>query len=90
MSIDDYGINIDNVCKNIKKILNSNIITKKELLNLKVQQVKQINPNLLLSKGYAIVRDKNNKIVKSINDVTLQCELEIQVRDGLIKVKRKE
>ncbi len=90
MNIDDYYNNINKLYKNIKKNLNSNIISRKEILNLKVQQIKQINPSLLLTKGYAIVRDKNNKIVKSINDVTLQCELEIQVCDGLIKVKRKE
>ena len=90
INIDDYYNDINKLYKNIKKNLNSNIISRKEILNLKVQQIKQINPSLLLTKGYAIVRDKNNKIVKSINDVTHQCELEIQVCDGLIKVKRKE
>ena len=90
ISIDNHNTNINKVYKNIKSRLSSNIIAQKEILNLKVQQIKQINPDLLLNKGYAIVRDKNNKIVKSINDVTLQCELVIQVRDGLIKVKRKE
>ena len=90
ISVDDYNIDINKLYKNIKKTLDSNIITNKEFLNLKVQQIKQINPNLLLKKGYAIVRDKNNKIVKSINDAKPQCELEIQVSDGLIKVKRKE
>jgi exonuclease VII large subunit len=44
----------------------------------------------LLNKGYAIVRDKNNKIVKSINDIRLQCDLEIQVCDGFLKVSRKK
>jgi exodeoxyribonuclease VII large subunit len=90
MSVDDYNIDINKLYKNIKKTLDTNIIANKEFLNLKVQQIKQINPNLLLNKGYSIVRDKNNKIVKSINDVKPQCELEIQVSDGLIKVKRKE
>jgi exodeoxyribonuclease VII large subunit len=90
MNIDDYSIDINKVYKNLKKTLNLNIIARKEILNLKIQQIKQINPNLLLSKGYAIVRDKNNKIIKSVSDVTLECELEIQVYDGLIKVKRKE
>lgn len=90
MSVDDYNIDINKLCKNIKKTLDSNITTNKEFLNLKVQQIKQINPNLILNKGYAIVRDKNNKIVKSIDDVKPHCELEIQVSDGSIKVKRKE
>ena len=90
MNIDDYSININKIYKNMKKFLNSNINARKEILNLKVQQIKQINPNILLKKGYAIVRDKNNNIVKSINDVTPQCELEIQVSDGSIEVKRKE
>ena len=90
MSVDDYNIDINKLYKNIKKTLDSNIIANKEFLNLKVQQIKQINPDLILNKGYAIVRDKNNKIVKSINDAKPQCELEIQVSDGLIKVKRKE
>ena len=90
MSVDDYNIDINKLYKNIKKTLDSNIIANKEFLNLKVQQIKQINPNLILNKGYAIVRDKNNKIIKSIDDVKPQCELEIQVSDGLIKVKRKE
>ena len=90
MSVDDYNIDINKLYKNIKKTLDTNIIANKEFLNLKVQQIKQINPNLLLNKGYSIVRDKNNKIVKSIDDVKPQCELGIQVSDGLIKVKRKE
>ena len=55
-----------------------------------MQHIKQINPDLLLRKGYAIVRSNNNKIVKSIDDITSQSDLEIQVYDGLIKVKIKE
>jgi exodeoxyribonuclease VII large subunit len=90
INIDDYSIVIRKIFKNIEKTLNSKIIARKEIINLKLQQIKQINPNLMLSQGYAIVRDKNNKIIKSINDVTLKCELEIQVSDGSIKVKRKE
>jgi exonuclease VII large subunit len=54
-----------------------------------MQQIKQINPDLLLRKGYAIVRN-NNKIVKSVDDITSQSNLEIQVYDGLIQVKIKE
>ena len=86
----EHGINIGNIQKLTKKILKSNLITQTEILNLKIQQIKQINPDLLLRKGYSIVRNNNNKIIKSIDDISLQSDLEIQVYDGLIKVKIKE
>jgi exonuclease VII large subunit len=85
----EYGINIGNTQKLIKRVLKSNLIAQTEVLNLKMQQIKQINPDLLLRKGYAIVRN-NNKIVKSVDDITSQSNLEIQVYDGLIQVKIKE
>ena len=86
----EHGINIGNTQKLIKRVLKSNLIAQTEILNLKIQQIKQINPDLLLRKGYAIVRSNNNKIVKSIDDTASQSDLEIQVYDGLIKVKIKE
>ena len=85
-----HGINIENTQKLIKRVLKSNLIAQTEILNLKMQQIKQINPDLLLRKGYAIVRNNNNKIVKSVDDIASQSDLEIQVYDGLIKVKIKE
>ena len=85
-----HGINIGNTQKLIKSVLKSNLIAQTEILNLKMQQIKQINPDLLLRKGYAIVRNNNNKIVKSVDDIASQSDLEIQVYDGLIKVKIKE
>ena len=86
----EHGINIGNTQKLIRRVLKSNLIAQTEILNLKMQQIKQINPDLLLRKGYAIVRNNNNKIVKSVDDITSQSDLEIQVYDGLIKVKIKE
>ena len=86
----EHGINIGNTQKLIKRVLKSNLIAQTEILNLKMQQIKQINPDLLLRKGYAIVRNNNNKIVKSIDEIASQSDLEIQVYDGLIKVKIKE
>jgi exodeoxyribonuclease VII large subunit len=86
----EHNINIGNTQKLIRRVLKSNLIAQTEILNLKMQQIKQINPDLLLRKGYAIVRNNNNKIVKSIDDTASQSDLEIQVYDGLIKVKIKE
>ena len=86
----EHNINIGNTQKLIRRVLKSNLIAQTEILNLKMQQIKQINPDLLLRKGYAIVRNNNNTSVKSIDDIASQSDLEIQVYDGLIKVKIKE
>ena len=86
----EHGVYIGNTQKLIRRVLKSNLIAQTEILNLKMQQIKQINPDLLLRKGYAIVRNNNNKIVKSVDDIASQSDLEIQVYDGLIKVKIKE
>jgi len=85
----NHSINISNTQKLIKKVLKSKLISQIETLNLKKQQIKQINPDLVLRKGYAIVRN-NNQIVKSVNDILSQSDLKIQLSDGLIKVKIKE
>ena len=61
-----------------------------DLLTSKKQQVKQMNPTLLLKKGYAIVRDSNKDIIMSIKGISNKSELSIQVSDGIIKVNRKE
>jgi exonuclease VII large subunit len=61
-----------------------------DILFSKKQQVKQMNPALLLKKGYAIVRNSNKDIIKSIKGIPNKSELSIQVSDGIIKVNRKE
>ena len=60
------------------------------MLISKKQQVRQMNPELLLKKGYAIVRNVNKDIIKSIKGIPNKSELSIQVSDGIIKVNRKE
>ena len=77
------------------KIIISNTIKLKidkyvEVLKLRIQQVKQISPNEILKKGYAIIRGDNNKILKNIESVLESKEVFIQMIDGNIKVFRKK
>lgn len=88
-SIKEYFKTTDKTYRDIKKQININIQFKNDMLNSKKQQVKQMNPSLLLNKGYAIVRN-NNKIIKSIREIPNNSELSIQVSDGTVKVHRKE
>ena len=86
----EYIETVEKTYKNVNKLLKVKIHFNNNMLISKIQQVKQMNPELLLKKGYAIVRNTNNDIIKSIKGIPNKSELRIQVSDGIIKVKRKE
>ena len=80
--------------KNIKKVITSSIKLKidklVEILRLQIQQVKQINPNEILKKGYAIIHTDSGKILKNVESIKKHREILIQMVDGNIKVSRKK
>ena len=86
--------NLERNNKNIKQIITKSVglyLNKLvEILKLRIQQVKQMSPNKILKKGYAIIRDDNDKILKNIESVSKNKELLIQMIDGDIKVTRKK
>ena len=86
----EYIKTVDKTYKDIKKLVKIRIHLNDDILFSKKQQVKQMNPALLLKKGYAIVRNSNKDIIKSIKGIPNKSELSIQVSDGIIKVNRKE
>jgi exodeoxyribonuclease VII large subunit len=89
-ALKEYIKTVDKTYKDIKKLVKVKIRFNSNILISKRQQVKQMNPELLLKKGYAIVRNDNKDIIKSIKGIPNKSELSIQVSDGIIKVKRKE
>ena len=89
-TLTEYIKTVDKTYKDIKKLVKIRIHLNDDILFSKKQQVKQMNPALLLKKGYAIVRNSNKDIIKSIKGIPNKSELSIQVSDGIIKVNRKE
>jgi exodeoxyribonuclease VII large subunit len=89
-ALKEYIKTVDRTYKDIKKLVEVKIHFNSNMLISKKQQVRQMNPELLLKKGYAIVRNVNKDIIKSIKGIPNKSELSIQVSDGIIKVKRKD
>jgi exodeoxyribonuclease VII large subunit len=89
-ALKEYIKTVNKTYKDIKKLVKVKIHFNSNILTSKRQQVKQMNPELLLKKGYAIVRNDDKDIIKSIKGIPDKSELSIQVSDGIIKVKRKE
>jgi exodeoxyribonuclease VII large subunit len=78
--------NISNTSKQIVSFFENNLLRQKnENLNIE-KNLKNFDPNKRLSQGYSIVRFKG-KVLKKTKDVKENQELDIQVSDGIIKVK---
>ena len=83
--------------KNIEidlKAIERNIFNKfsqlNELIKLKVKQIDQSNPKIILKKGYAIIRDNQDAIVKNSKVAKKNEHLKIEMVDGYVDVYRKE
>ncbi|HEY8361424.1 MAG TPA: exodeoxyribonuclease VII large subunit [Tissierellaceae bacterium] len=80
----DKKIYIDNLLKDLSFIMEKKIDSKNaKLRELKIK-LDVLNPYLLIEKGYAVIVNANDNIVKSINDVKLNDELKILLKDGKI------
>ncbi len=80
-------LEIDNL-KNNYIIKNPNILyenKKVKLLNL-IQKLELVNPLSILKKGYTLTY-KNDKLVKSINDISKNEIIKIKLHDGFITSK---
>ena len=68
----------------IKKEIQLNLNNCQKNLTVKHQQLDDLNPLTILSRGYS-VSYYNNKTLKSINDVNIGDEVDIRLNDGYLK-----
>ena len=71
--------------------LNRSLKTKKELKEKHLlhigERLNALNPLSIFSRGYSIVKDDNNKIIKSVNEIEKNQVLNICLIDGKINCK---
>ena len=74
--------------ENLKKSLDEKIVSifkyNKQLLDFKRQSLEIINPNSILDRGYSIVYNDKNEIVKDIKSVNVGDSLKLRVSNGEI------
>lgn len=80
--------------ENLKKSLDEKIVSifkyNKQLLDFKRQSLEIINPNSILDRGYSIVYNDKNEIVKDIKNVNVGDSLKLRVSNGEIISNVKE
>jgi len=82
----DKKLFIDDLRKDLIKSFSLNIKETKEKINYLEKEVNYNNPKRQLKLGYSILR-KNDKIIKSIDEVNNEDLIDLEVLDGIIKSK---
>ena len=63
------------------------ICNKQESLKVKIDLLGALNPKSILDRGYAIVRDDNEKPIKSTKNLKNNQQISVQLKDGKVKTK---
>lgn len=73
---------LDQLTKRSSLIMDHIYNVKVERFNNTLEKLSLINPLSVMQRGYAVVFDKNNKIVKSIHKTNISDHVTVQIADG--------
>ena len=76
--------NLENLIKSLDEKIVSIFKYNKQLLDFKRQSLEIINPNSILDRGYSIIYNDKNEIVKDIKTVNVGDSLKLKVSNGEI------
>lgn len=82
--IRDKVIQIDQIYDKINFKLEQNLETSKEKLSKKAAILHNLSPLATISRGYSIV-EKNNKVINSIEEVDINEDINIILKDGSLE-----
>lgn len=82
--------NLDRLNGSLNESLLNNINSLEKLIKIKNQHLESINPKNILSRGYTITTDQNNKIIKNINKININDKIITITNDGNIVSKVEE
>ena len=83
--INQERIRLDNLERNMIIMLNNQKDQTKAKMAFLIDKLNVLSPLSILARGYSIVKIKDSKkLVKSVNDVNIGDNIEINVKDGII------
>lgn len=80
--INEYGMVLDNIIKDMNNLMLSNIQKEKILVAKSSAKLDALSPLKTLSRGFCIVEDKSHQIVKSSNDLKENDKINLIFTDG--------
>ena len=85
--INDNYIVLDNIIKRIQNSATSKLKDSKSKAASTMVRLDALSPLKTLSRGYSIVSNKENKVIKFVNDINKNDEIKIRLTDGNINAK---
>jgi exodeoxyribonuclease VII large subunit len=74
--------------ENLSKRIQTSMLRYLEMYQNKVESLEQslilLNPNEILSRGYAIAFSENNKAITNVEDISLNDKIKIKLHHGLV------
>lgn len=77
---------VQNVTEKLQHYFVKYVNQQQNQYQLMIHKLELLNPLAIMKKGYSVAR-VNSKVVKTINDVSIDEQLDIQVNDGFITTK---
>lgn len=87
LKIYDHLMYLDQLKLRLQNSGDSQMSESKERINHLSSLLEALNPSSVMDRGYAIVKDKNNKVVASIKDVSDE-KMTLKFSDGDVDVKK--
>lgn len=84
ISLTKYELTTSSLMKRLTAGLNNLLISKNRDLGIQARHLELVNPGNVLSRGYAIVKNRNNKVIYSSNELSSHERIHIVLRDDVM------
>ena len=78
---------IDSTEKNLRKSISAKISAEEEKLRYVTSVLEARSPLATLNRGYSIITNQNESLIKKISDVSVDMPINIRLSDGKVKAK---
>lgn len=78
---------LNNYEHDVDLIMNNYLSTYQNKLSYLESHLEALSPNKVLERGYSLVSNKEGKIIQNVNDVNIDDELNVTLKDGTIKAR---
>lgn len=87
LKIYDYQIQLDSFRSSLSRFTEINLLKLTEKLKHLESNLRVLNPNSVMDRGYAIIKDRNENVIAELSQLKTN-ELTINFKDGKIDVKK--